>query len=293
MAYNITRIFCCIDDFAKTYKEWEKHRLVGAQGSRVREGKLSLSEMLFIVVLFHIEPFKNFKTFYLYGASVKHRDKFKDLPSYARFVQLMPRLLVPLTVLLHSVSGEKTGIYFADSTKLAVCHNKRINRNRVFNGLAERGKSSMGWFYGFKLHMIINHKGEIVAVKITKGNASDAKPFEAMAEALDLKGKCFGDRGYIGKEMFERLYRKGLHLVVSIRKNMKNRLMPLMDKLLLRKRFLIETVFGILKQDMNIEHTRHRSPVNFLVNLLAAIVVYSFKTNKPAIKSYAKGLNHN
>jgi hypothetical protein len=267
--------------------------VIDTGNSRCRSGKLSLSEMLFIVVLFHIEPFKNFKTFYLYGICEKHRDKFKELPSYERFVQLMPRLLVPLAVLLHSLSGEKTGIYFADSTKLSVCHNKRINRNRVFKGLAERGKSSMGWFYGFKLHMIINHKGEIVAVKITKGNEGDAKPFEAMAEALNLKGKCFGDRGYIGKELFERLYNKGLHLVVSIRKNMKNRLMPLMDKLMLRKRFLIETVFGVLKQDMNIDHTRHRSPFNFLVNLLAALVAYSYKTNKPAVKSYAKELIHN
>jgi hypothetical protein len=291
MSYNITKLFCCLDDFAKVYEAWERSRVIGTPGSRRRPGKLSLSEMLFIAVLYHIEKFKDFKHFYLYGILHKHRDKFGDLPCYARFVQLMPRLIVPLAIFLQSLSGERTGIYFADSTKLAVCHNKRINRNRVFAGLAKRGKTSMGWFYGFKLHMVINHKGEIVAVKITAGNVDDAKIIERLTEGLT--GKCYADRGYIGRKLFERLFRKGLQLIVSIRKNMKNKLLPLLDKFLLRKRFLIETLFGVLKNSLNLEHSRHRSPLNFLVNTLACLVAYCFKNNKPALKSAATALSHN
>ena len=136
MAVDITTLYCCLDDFCKVFDDWEAHRLIPSEQTRKRSGKLSRSEMLFIVVLFHLSAYKNFKTFYLYGIGCQHRDCFRDLPHYDRFVSLMPRLFVPLMVLLHSLSGEETGVYFADSTKLAVCHNRRIHRHKVFDGLA-------------------------------------------------------------------------------------------------------------------------------------------------------------
>jgi len=144
MAVDITALYCCLDDFCKAFAGWEAHRLIPTPTTRQRSGKVSRSEMLFIVVLFHLSPFKHFKAFYLYGIGQQHRVCFGDLPHYDRFVSLMPRLFVPLMVLLHSLSGEPTGVYFADSTKLAVCHNRRINRHKVFDGLAARGKTSMG-----------------------------------------------------------------------------------------------------------------------------------------------------
>jgi Transposase DDE domain len=167
MAIDITALYCCLDDFCKVFEEWEAHRLIPAAQTRKRPGKLSRAEMLFIVVLFHLSGYRNFKTFYLYGIGVERRDCFADLPHYDRFISLMPRLFVPLMVLLHSLSGEETGVYFADATKLAVCHNCRIHRHKVFDGLAARGKTSTGWFYGLKLHLVINHKGEIMALTIT------------------------------------------------------------------------------------------------------------------------------
>lgn len=285
--YNDTvALFSCIDDFCKIYEEWEKEKLINTGKIRNRQGKLDLSEKLFIVILYHFEKFKDFKHYYLYGIEHKHRDKFKELPCYDRFIQIMPSLIVPLSILLQMSTGEKTGIYFIDSSSLNVCRNKRISRNRVFKGLAKRGKTTMGWFFGFKLHMVINHKGEIMAVKITKGNVDDREPVDILTK--NLKGSCYADKGYIGKKLHRKLYARGLRLVVGIRKNMVNYLMPMMDKILLRKRFLIETVFGVLKKSMNIEHTRHRSPKNFLVNILAGLVAYCFRKNKPSFKSRNK-----
>ena len=139
MAVDITALYCCLDDFCNVFEDREAHRLIPSPTTRQRSGKLSRAEMLFIVVLFHLSPYKNFKTFYLYGIGCQHRGCFRALPHYDRFVSLMPRLFTPLMVLLHSLSGEQTGVYFADSTKLAVCHNRRIHRHKVFDGLAARG----------------------------------------------------------------------------------------------------------------------------------------------------------
>lgn len=291
MRYDILSIYCLLDDFCKTYEEWEKARLIDTGRSRHREGILSLSEMLTIMVCFHLDAFKNFKYYYLYGVCVKNKKCFKELPCYGRFVAWMPRLFVPFMVILHSLCGEETGIYFADATKLSVCHNKRISQNRVFKGMAARGKSSMGWFYGFKLHIVINHKGEVMAVRITKGNVDDRTPLDEMTEAL--KGSLYADKGYISKELFKTLYARGLKLVAGIKKNMKNILMPMKDKLILRKRSIVETIFEILKHDMNIDHTRHRSHINAFVSIMAAICAYAFRKNKPNIEQNSLKLIRN
>jgi hypothetical protein len=283
MNIDITALFCCLDDFCQLYEAAAAQRLLPAPGQRRREGKLCLSEMMFIMALFHVSEFKHFKVFYIYGIAQKHRACFAELPSYPRFVALMPRLLLPFSLLIHALRGEETGIYFADSSKLAVCHNRRISRHRVFDGLAERGKTTMGWFFGFKLHIIVNHKAEIMAVKITPGNVDDRKPVKAMVAGL--KGKLYADKGYISKALFEDLWQDGLQLITGIRKNMRNHLMPLFDKLALRARFILETVFDVLKQGQGLEHSRHRSPVNAFVHILSCIVAYGLKPRKLKINT--------
>jgi hypothetical protein len=288
MTIDITALYCCLDDFCKVFADWEAHQLIPSPTRRQRCGKLSRTEMLFIMVLFHLSPYKNFKTFYLYGIGVQHRACFRDLPHYDRFVSLMPRLFVPLMVLLHSLSGEHTGVYFADSTKLAVCHNRRIDRHKVFDGLAARGKTSMGWFFGLKLHFVINHKGQIMALKITPGNTADSTVLEEISQYLT--GKLYADKGYISRAVFSKLWQRGLHLITGIRRNMRNHLMPLAEKLMLRKRFVIETVLDILKCEIGLEHSRHRSPVNAMVHILSCLVAYAYRPGKPSISLNSKKL---
>ena len=200
----------------------------------------------------------------------------------------MPRLFAPLMVLLHGLSGAQTGIYFADATKLAVCHNRRIHRHKVFDGLAARGKTSMGWFFGLKLHVVINHKGQIMALKITPGNTADSTVLDQMTR--HLAGKLYADKGYIGQDLFKTLWQRGLHLITGIRRNMRNYLMPMADKIMLRKRFVIETVLDTLKSEMGLEHSRHRSPVNAMVHVLSCLLAYAFRPGKPSISLNSKHL---
>ena len=159
-------------EFSEEYQKWEKYKLISNGKIRNRQGNLRLSELLTIVMYFYLSPCKDFKNYYLYFLVSKYKGYF-NLPGYSRIVQLIPRLILPLSIIMQMLRGEETGIYYIDSTKLQICHNKRTSSNRVFNKIAKVGRSSYGWFLGFKLHLIINNKGHIIAVKITKGNKSD------------------------------------------------------------------------------------------------------------------------
>lgn len=244
---------------------------------------MTLSEMLTVMIIYHLCPCREFKSFYHYFLLTKHQKDFNRFLSYNRFVALMPQLLIPLVCMMHCLSGKKDDVYFIDSTKMQICNNKRTNSNRVFRGLATIGRSSYGWFMGFKLHLIINTKGQIIALKITAGNVDDRRVVPDLTK--NLTGKIFGDKGYISQALFNQLFKRGLKIITGIKANMKNYLFSLNDKILLRKRSLIESVFNILKNQMNLEHTRHRSPINFLVNTLACLVAYQLRTNKPKIKT--------
>ena len=188
---------------------------------------------------------------------------------------------VLLCEFLNSRKGQVTGIGFLDSTRIIVCHNARINSNRVFKNLAKRGKTSVGWFYGFKLHLIVNDRGELLAFKLTAGNVDDREPVPEMTR--DMWGKLFGDKGYISQKLFDLLFEQGIQLVTPIKKKMKNKLMPLMDKILLRKRWIIETLNDQLKNISQIEHTRHRSIVGFMLNLLGGLIAYTYHEKKPSL----------
>ncbi|XVN40339.1 MAG: IS982 family transposase [Rickettsia endosymbiont of Argas persicus] len=279
----IISLFYILDNFCKIYEEWEKQKLVPTDRKRQRLGELSLSELLTIVLYFYLSPCKDFKNYYLYHLSYKYRGYFK-LPSYSRIIQLWPRLILPFAIMLQLFRGEETGIYFIDSTKLSICHTKRISNNKVFGNIAKIGMSSYGWFMGFKLHIVINNKGAIMAIKITKANNSDLSAAEAITAGL--QGKIFGDKGYISKDLFSKLYNRGLRLFTGIRKDMKNHLIEMEDKMQLRKRSLVESVFNVLKKSMDLEHSRHRSPTNFLVHILACVNAFNIKKSNILYSSF-------
>jgi transposase len=152
----------------------------------------------------------------------------------------------------------------------------------VFRGLAARGKTSTGWFFGFKLHLIVNDRGELLNMAFTPGNVDDRKPVPRMVK--DLFGKLFGDKGYLSQPLFQQLLDTfGIQLITKLKSNMKNQLMNFADKVLLRKRAIVETIIDQLKNISQIEHSRHRSPVNFLVNLLCGLIAYCHQPKKPSL----------
>jgi Transposase DDE domain len=283
-------IFCDVDDFCKEFEpEWRKiliesqsNRLIGDKKKRNRKTEMSLSEAITIVTMFHKTRYRTFKDYYNRFVLFFLKSYFPKLLSYSRFVNLMKTCLFPLFVFSQGCLGECSGISFIDSTILTVCHARRITSHRVFKKFAKRGKTSTGWFYGFKLHLIINESGEIVAYMLTSGNVDDRFPVPALSKGIF--GKLFGDKGYISQELFLKLYEKGLQIITKLKKNMKNKLMSIVDKILLRKRGVIESVNNKLKSDCQIEHHRHRSPWNFLVNLVSGIVAYAYDSCKPTIK---------
>ena len=292
---KITEIFVKVDDFCNEFEhEYKKHALAPDASVKKRNRKATLcdSEIITILIAFHGGQFRNFKHFYLHFVCSELDDLFPEVVSYNRFIELSHRSALPFMFFLHHCCrGECTGISFIDSTVLRVCHKKRIKRNKVFKDVAKVGKSTMGWFFGFKLHLIINDKGEILSFYLTQGNVDDRniKAITKMTE--ELFGKLFGDKGYISKALSDILFGNGIQLITAVKRNMKEKALSNEEKILLRKRSVIETVNDELKNICQVEHTRHRSISGFLLNIISAIAAYSFFPKKPSIKSVVEETN--
>ncbi|MDP4238111.1 MAG: IS982 family transposase [Bacteroidota bacterium] len=269
-------------EFDKSYK---KHILQADNGKRTRNKprRLSHSEVMTILISFHLGGYRNLKHYYLFYVSQHLNMEFPQLVSYNRFVELQQQVAFPLVLFLKLCRmGQCTGISFVDSTPLKACHIKREKQNKVFLGIAEKGKSTTGWFFGFKLH-IINDKGEILSFVITQGNVDDREPLNYESFINAVFGKLYADRGYISQTLRDILFVDGIHLVTKLRNNMKGGEIPLQDRINLRKRAVIESVNDELKNICQIEHTRHRSFTNFITNLIAGLLAYSFLPKKPSI----------
>ena len=287
---SLLELFVSVDDFCQVFLPfWERKLLQDGSKKRRRAGQLSISEIMTIIIHFHQSHYRDFKTYYTDHVCQHLRSEFPHLVSYERFVTLMRSVLGPLSAYLKSLYGRCHGISFIDSTALLVCDNHRIPTHKVFAEWAKRGKGSMGWFYGFKLHLVVNDCGELLACQITPGNVDDRTPVPTLCRRLF--GKLIADRGYISQSLFEQLLDTfGVQLITKLRKNMKKRLLPLIDKLLLPKRAIIESVVDQLKNISQIEHTRHRSPINCFINIIAGLIAYCHQPKKPSLNLCPVGL---
>ncbi|HCC70224.1 MAG TPA: IS982 family transposase [Bacteroidales bacterium] len=282
---ELIEIFCHVDDFNKTFiKELQTHQLTTGSRIRIKPCTMSESEVMTIIIFFHLMRYRDFKHYYLFHVCEHMKVEFPHLVSYNRFTELSHSVLLPLAVFLKTQClGKCTGISFVDSTPLRACHIKREHSHKVLKGLATKGHCSIGWFFGLKMHFIINDKGEILDFVLTPGNVDDRDPLSGTNLLAKIYGKLFGDKGYISRDLFEKLFIDGIHLITKLRKNMKNSLMHMSDKLILRKRALIETVLDELKNICQIEHTRHRSQEGFIVNLISGLIAYSYLPKKPSL----------
>lgn len=280
---NITELYCDVDDFCQIFlPAWQNTRLPGSPRKRQRAFTMSPAEVMTLLILFQSSSYRNFKHYYTHYVPGVLKNEFPNRVSYTRFIELAQSTLIPLCAYLHTRRATSRGIAFVDATPIRVCHNRRSSRHRTFEGIAQRGKDSVDWFYGFKLHLLVDDRGQLVSFFVTPGNVDERQGLRKMAKFI--KGKLFGDKGYISKTLAEELWDKGVQLVTRVRRNMKPVVLDDFDNLLLRKRSLLETIHDQLKNISQLEHSRHRSLTGFMLNLVAALLAYSFQPKKPSLK---------
>lgn len=284
MEIEYDKLYCYVDDFCKGFESYYRKTLISSgTKKRNRACKMSLSEIMTILIAYQQSGMSCFK--YFYQELQKNEDKlFNYLVHYDRFISLIKIAFPALMCFLKSLEGSVTEYLFIDSTPMTVCHNLREKRHKVFKGLAKKGKSSTGWFFGFKLHFILNTHGEVVRMTITGGNVNDRSPVMDLVKGIT--GKLIGDKGYISKKLFAELFEQKVTLITKIKKNMKNILMDMGDKIMLKKRYFIETVFSSMKSLNTLIHHRHRSPINAFAHLFAGLINYQIRDDKPSLHPF-------
>lgn len=287
---KIIEIFSMCDDFSKNFDDIIQKNSIDARESTKKrkyhwDVTMSDAEEMTILLLFHGSGYGCLKHFYLDHVCKHMRHLFPKVVSYNRFVELQKRAVIKLAVFVKTIlMGKCTGISFIDSTPVRVCKNQRILQHKTFKGITQRGKCSMGWFFGFKLHIICNEMGEIVNFMFTSGNPDDWDPLKVERFTEELYRKIIANWGYISKDRFCKLFINGIQLITKLKNKMKDSLMSVAYKVLLRKRAIIESVNDKLKNMAQIEHSRHRSLHNFVNNIMAGIAAYSFFPKKPMLQ---------
>lgn len=280
---RLTEIFVIVDDFMKEFEPYSQTKLLGY---RPWLGKMSKSEMMTIVIFFHLSGIRYFSWYYKYALLGPLKSYFPESYPYHHFISKMPEIQLELYAFLHTMCmGKITEANYIDSKPLEVCHLKREKSHKVFKHIAQKGVTSKGYFHGLKLHMICNQQGEPVRFQLTSGNVSDNNEQLLKKMLEDFEGKVYGDKGYLTKHkaFFEE---RGCKIISKVRKNMKKPLLTGEERYYLKKRGLIETVFDQMVNICQIEHTRHRSPKNFLVNLWAGLIAYTFLDRLPRIQEF-------
>ncbi len=286
---DLTTIFVEIDDFCK---DFEKQIKIGPKKERNRKSSLTISEIMTISINFHFSGYAMFKDYYEKHVKVYLKNEFPKLVSYNRFIELRKTIVMPMLIFLCSKKlSICTGISFADSFKLEACNIKRSSSHKTLKSIAKKGKTTMGWFYGMKVHIVINHQGEIITFYISSGNVADNNEIVLFKLTKQIFGKLFGDKGYmVNPKRWAEFYENSIQLITKIKENMQNKLMDFNDKLLLSKRGIIESVGDILKKHIFIEHTRHRSILGFFLHVFTSLTAYQMRDKKPSLStiSFAK-----
>jgi IS5 family transposase len=280
----LTKIFCDVHDFLKS-TDYKALTMVEEERKKLgRKQKMTKADVMTILIFFPYSKRTTFKDYYELDVLQGINSAFDNLVSYSRFIELISTVVCDvLAFLCLCCLGKQTEISVIDSTSYEVCNVRRASSHKVFAGYARKGKTSTGWFFGLKIHVVINMYGEITNFCITPGNVHDANEDVVNKLTKSLTGKLIGDRGYLSQKLFSNLWARGLKLITRIRSNMNNKLLEIEEKLLLNKRGIIETVFGKLKEFFHLEHSRHRSTTNFLGHLFAGLCAYKYDTKKPAI----------
>lgn len=281
---ELIAIFSEIYDFCK---EFINKGMIEDKSKVLRGRKkcLHISEIMTILVWYHDSKFKCFKDFYTVYVKGFRDNEFPNAPSYNRFLELKNESIEIMAIYaVLKNHAETNGISFIDSFALEACHVKRRYAHKTLKGIARKGKTSMGWFYGLKLHVVINIHGEICSFAITPGNVADNNESILSYLTKELFGKLFGDKGYIVRcDVYQKLYHNNIQLITKIRRNMKNRLYDPHDALMLKKRGIIESVGNILKNAFSLEHSRHRSILGAFVHIFSSLIAYAFKDEKPSL----------
>lgn len=282
----LSEVFVETDDLYKSFYTWACTYAPSCVFTSKRPFKLSPAEIATITIGYHVSGYKCFEYYYKECIKKQYLHCFPTAPSYKRFVSLIIWVLPLLLLLLLHKCGQsvRTGHYFIDSKKLEVCRLLREKSHKVFEGFASKGKSSTGWFFGLKLHVVINHLGQIVTFLITPGSVADNNHGVLTNLLSCLVGKCGGDRGY-QTTLFSAFLEQGLHLVVRPKKNMKSKSIPALpaDMRFLRQRAVIESTYDILGTICDVEHSRHRNPRHGLANVFAALIAYQYLPIKPHV----------
>jgi hypothetical protein len=280
---KLVEIFIVCDDFCK---EFEHYSMSQGQQRPPKERQMSDSELMSILIFYHHSGFRCFKYYYQQVILKAMGSYWKKPYAYEAFVAQIPRVNFVLFAFLSAARlATTTEANYIDSTPLVVTHNRRKQSNRTFKHLARTGKTSTGWFFGFKLHAVINQKGQLVVFHITAANVADNN--HDLLEKLTgrLKGFLYGDKGYL-TGLATQFKERGLELITHYRKKMGHRYLTLKQAYYLKHRGLIETVFDCLKNLCDLEHSRHRSPLNFCVNIWSALIAYTFFEQTPSITPF-------
>jgi len=283
---KIVEIFVDCDDFINDFSKEVSFHMIGTNQQPI--SSLSASEIITICIIYHHSRLDCFKSFYTLVVKNVLRSYFPHAPSYTHFIKLKKYYLFDLFAFLwHSrLSKPSNEANFVDSKKLQISHIKRAHQHRVMKGLAEKGKTSIGWFYGLKLHLIINEYGQPCSFLVTSGNKTDNNEEVLKTLFRGLQGIFYGDKGYLTK-LKAWLKIQGVELITKVRKNMKKPKLTHKQKHYLKRRSLIETVFGLMTFQCDLDHSRHRSQYGFFSNIFSAIIAYTYLDSLPQMKRFS------